>query len=311
MLPRGRGPRIAAHHGTARGSGTRVGRRLFQPDRSDFLPLHRTENPEKRVGRAGTGRRARYDGLDPAEFCTTDHPFDTDQLISVAGIAQHVEHWVYNEKLDRQEIDGSLDKVEISDFKLDKDSVFRPEGTGEGNLTFDEVPAQIPQLFRQDPASGIPGPGSPLYLYRRLGGYRPYGRHGLRENGRGRNHRAHRNGPPGGTGRTDDALSDGMALPHGFELRGRVRTKYRDRHGRSGAGEPEHERRVRNLRTPGQREPHRLEGTSGPPRPLPRQLAGIPRAARDRAGQETDDQLRAESLHRQLAPLRSARTCTT
>lgn len=83
------------------------------------IPRNESDEP----GRADE----RYDGLDPAEFCTTDHPFDTDQLISVAGIAQHVEHWVYNEKLDRQEIDGSLDKVEISDFKLDKDSVFRPK----------------------------------------------------------------------------------------------------------------------------------------------------------------------------------------
>ncbi len=107
------------------------------------IPRNESDEP----GRADE----RYDGLDPAEFCTTDHPFDTDQLISVAGIAQHVEHWVYNEKLDRQEIDGSLDKVEISDFKLDKDSVFRPEGTGEGNLTFDEVQRRYRNYFDKTP----------------------------------------------------------------------------------------------------------------------------------------------------------------
>ena len=120
------------------------------------IPRNESDEP----GRADE----RYDGLDPAEFCTTDHPFDTDQLISVAGIAQHVEHWVYNEKLDRQEIDGSLDKVEISDFKLDKDSVFRPEGTGEGNLTFDEVQRRYRNYFDKTPQAEFRAPDH-RYIY--------------------------------------------------------------------------------------------------------------------------------------------------
>ena len=82
----------------------------------------------------------------------------------MAGIAQHVEHWVYNEKLDRQEIDGSLDKVEISDFKLDKDSVFRPEGTGEGNLTFDEVQRRYRNYFDKTPQAEFRAPDH-RYIY--------------------------------------------------------------------------------------------------------------------------------------------------
>ena len=36
--------------------------------------------------------------INGTKFCQTDVPFNTDQLIAVAGIVQHVEHWVYNNK---------------------------------------------------------------------------------------------------------------------------------------------------------------------------------------------------------------------
>lgn len=302
MLPRGRGPRIAAITALLEGRvhvwaavffnrTVQISYRFIVPK----IPRNESDEP-------GRADRARYDGLDPAEFCTTDHPFDTDQLISVAGIAQHVEHWVYNEKLDRQEIDGSLDKVEISDFKLDKDSVFRPEGTGEGNLTFDEVQRRYRNYFDKTPQAEFRAPDH-RYIY--IDVWEDIAHTGDTDFGK----------------MAEDEIIEHIETAHRAELVGlmtlypmewpyRMDSSYEDVCGRNIAIDTD-DLVLANQNmsvvfgtygTPGQREPHRLEGTSGPPRPLPRQLAGIPRAARDRAGQETDDQLRAEPLHRQLAP---------
>ena len=60
--------------------------------------------------------------INGTKFCQTDIPFNTDQLIAVAGIVQHVEHWVYNNKKKGQEIDGSLKVVSISNLHIDEES---------------------------------------------------------------------------------------------------------------------------------------------------------------------------------------------
>lgn len=88
-------------------------------------------------------------------FCTIDHPLNTDQMIFFAGIVQHVEHWIYNKKLDRQEIDGSLKKIEISNFPLDSGSNYHPEGTEEGDLTFEEVQRRYRNYFDKTPENGL------------------------------------------------------------------------------------------------------------------------------------------------------------
>ena len=54
--------------------------------------------------------------------------------------------------------------MEISDFKLDKDSVFRPEGTGEGNLTFDEVQRRYRNYFDKTPQAEFRAPDH-RYIY--------------------------------------------------------------------------------------------------------------------------------------------------
>ena len=95
------------------------------------------------------------------ETAISAHPDETGQH---GATKMCIRDRVYNEKLDRQEIDGSLDKVEISDFKLDKDSVFRPEGTGEGNLTFDEVQRRYRNYFDKTPQAEFRAPDH-RYIY--------------------------------------------------------------------------------------------------------------------------------------------------
>lgn len=93
-----------------------------------------------------------------SSFCKIDHPLNTDQMIFFAGIVQHVEHWIYNKELDRQEIDGSLKKIEISNFPLDSTSNYHPEGTGERNLTFEEIQRRYRNYFDKTPENQLRTP---------------------------------------------------------------------------------------------------------------------------------------------------------
>lgn len=85
--------------------------------------------------------------INGTKFCQTDTPFNTDQLIAVAGIVQHVEHWVYNNKKKGQEIDGSLKVVTISDLHLDEHSVAHPTTVRTKGITFEEVQRRYRYFF--------------------------------------------------------------------------------------------------------------------------------------------------------------------
>ena len=89
--------------------------------------------------------------INGSKFCQTDVPFNTDQLIAVAGIVQHVEHWVYNKKLKGQEIDGSLKIVTISDLHLDERSNFHPTTVRTKGITFEEVQRRYRYFFDRQP----------------------------------------------------------------------------------------------------------------------------------------------------------------
>lgn len=86
--------------------------------------------------------------INDTEFCRISAPFTTDQLIAVAGIVQHVEHWIYNKALERQEIDGSLKTVRISRFPLDENSLPYSSLPEENPpLTFEEVQRRYRGFF--------------------------------------------------------------------------------------------------------------------------------------------------------------------
>lgn len=89
--------------------------------------------------------------INSTKFCQTDVPFNTDQLIAVAGIVQHVEHWVYNKKIKGQEIDGSLKIVTISDLHLDEESNFHPATIRTKGITFEEVQKRYRYFFDRQP----------------------------------------------------------------------------------------------------------------------------------------------------------------
>ena len=85
--------------------------------------------------------------INGTKFCQTDVPFNTDQLIAVAGIVQHVEHWVYNNKKKGQEIDGSLKVVSISDLHIDEESHVHTTTVKTKGVTFDEVQKRYRYFF--------------------------------------------------------------------------------------------------------------------------------------------------------------------
>lgn len=96
--------------------------------------------------------------INNTRFCQTDVPFNTDQLIAVAGIVQHVEHWVYNRKLKGQEIDGSLKIVTIGDLHLDERSTFHPTEVKTKGITFEEVQKRYRYFFDRQPLRDYPKP---------------------------------------------------------------------------------------------------------------------------------------------------------
>lgn len=81
------------------------------------------------------------------KFCHIRNPFTTDQLIVVAGIVQHVEHWVYNQEAERQEIDGALKTVEIRNIHIGKNGQWCPEAFTESGITLEEVQRRYRRLF--------------------------------------------------------------------------------------------------------------------------------------------------------------------
>ena len=85
--------------------------------------------------------------INGTKFCQTDVPFNTDQLIAVAGIVQHVEHWVYNNKKKGQEIDGSLKVVSISNLHIDEESHAHTTNVKIKGVTFDEVQRRYRYFF--------------------------------------------------------------------------------------------------------------------------------------------------------------------
>lgn len=97
-------------------------------------------------GSGGEGEEARN-----RRFCRISEPFNTDQLIVVAGIVQHVEHWVYDKEKCRQEIDGALKKVRISDLHLDADGMYREEAVCEPEVSFEELQRRYRRFFDRTP----------------------------------------------------------------------------------------------------------------------------------------------------------------
>lgn len=85
--------------------------------------------------------------IDGTDFCRISTPLTTDELIVIGGIVQHVEHWIYNPKKERQEIDGSLKTIEITNFHLDADSHYREEELSEADLTFEEIQRRYRNFF--------------------------------------------------------------------------------------------------------------------------------------------------------------------
>lgn len=72
-------------------------------------------------------------------FASSSVDLDTDQLIALAGVVQHVEHWVYKEQEKRQEIDGCVRDISVSNLMFDEKSAWRVENVQDGNLTFQEI----------------------------------------------------------------------------------------------------------------------------------------------------------------------------
>lgn len=96
--------------------------------------------------------------INGTRFCQTDVPFNTDQLIAVAGIVQHVEHWVYNRKLKGQEIDGTLKTVTIGDLHLDERSTFHPTEVRTKGITLEEVQKRYRYFFDRQPLRDLARP---------------------------------------------------------------------------------------------------------------------------------------------------------
>ncbi|WP_287048921.1 hypothetical protein [Culturomica sp.] len=85
------------------------------------------------------------------KFCRISEPFNTDQLIVVAGIVQRVEHWIYNKEKCRQEIDGALKKVKITGLHLDAGGRYREKDVYEPGISFEEVQRRYRKYFDRTP----------------------------------------------------------------------------------------------------------------------------------------------------------------
>jgi hypothetical protein len=85
--------------------------------------------------------------IDGTDFCKINHPFDTDQLIVVAGISQKVEYWSTDPETGKQTIDGILKKVSIWDLHLDKNSVYSDTPYDETLYYLDDVMERYRNYF--------------------------------------------------------------------------------------------------------------------------------------------------------------------
>ena len=80
-------------------------------------------------------------------FMTASAPLDTDKIIALAGIVQHVEHWVFKEKENMQIIDGCVREIEISDFPFSPSSSYLQEADRENGISFDEARRRYRNVF--------------------------------------------------------------------------------------------------------------------------------------------------------------------
>ena len=85
-------------------------------------------------------------------LCRSSEVLDTDGLIVLAGLVQHVEHWEFNEKKNRQEINGCVQGVRIEGLTLDANSAWVAGGTREEGLTFTEVQRRYRNIVDKTPA---------------------------------------------------------------------------------------------------------------------------------------------------------------
>lgn len=91
--------------------------------------------------------------IDTTPFCQISESFNTDQLIVIAGIIQHVEHWVYNQEAEKQEIDGALKKVKITNLHLNAEALFCEEPVKDVKITFEEIQKRYRNFFDKSPES--------------------------------------------------------------------------------------------------------------------------------------------------------------
>lgn len=85
--------------------------------------------------------------INDTSFCQISEPFNTDQLIVIAGIIQHVEHWVYNQEAEKQEIDGSLKKVKFCNLHLNAEGQYCEKVAQEPQITFEEIQKRYRKFF--------------------------------------------------------------------------------------------------------------------------------------------------------------------
>ena len=85
-------------------------------------------------------------------LCRSSVILDTDELIVLAGLVQHVEHWEYNLEEKRQRINGCVQQVDIEDMTLNAKSEWVESGTRETGLTFTEVQRRYRNLVDKTPS---------------------------------------------------------------------------------------------------------------------------------------------------------------
>ncbi|WP_251622920.1 hypothetical protein [Odoribacter lunatus] len=85
--------------------------------------------------------------IDGTKFCRISCPLTTDDLIAIAGVVQGVEHWIYDVKKARQEIDGSLKTMEIKGLRFDKKSFYCEQDVFVENVDFEEVQRRYRGIF--------------------------------------------------------------------------------------------------------------------------------------------------------------------
>lgn len=85
-------------------------------------------------------------------FCHINkEQINTDELILITGIFQHVEHWSYNQEIQQQEIDGIIKSITITDFPLDKNGAYIKGVSHEIVCrNFDEVQLRYFKFFNKD-----------------------------------------------------------------------------------------------------------------------------------------------------------------